>query len=149
MVFSSHIKITSCCHSAGDTIVNIGWVIGVGSGTWKHVYMNIIQMTVYSPLGYSSAIEHTVQRQLTTQWPSQRENHRSTYRGWHNTRRTGKPLYNHVWNQENQAKFRLCPAKAQKFSRWLVATKSIDDNFTHFSIDIQYTFMFDSLIKRH
>ena len=53
---------------------------------------------------------------MTTILVSHRENHRSADRDRQNTRRTGKPpLYNHVWNQENQAKFRLGPTKAQKF----------------------------------
>ena len=48
---------------------------------------------------------------------SYRENHRSVDRVRQNTRQTSKPpLYNHVQNQENQAKFRLGPAKAQNFS---------------------------------
>ena len=49
---------------------------------------------------------------------SHRENHWSADCGWQNTRGSGKPpLYNHV---ENNAKFRLGPAEAQKFSWWLI-----------------------------
>ena len=51
---------------------------------------------------------------------SHHEIHSSADHGLQNTRWTGKPpLYNHVYNQENQVKFRLGPAKVQKFLRWL------------------------------
>ena len=56
-------------------------------------------------------------------------NHRSADCGRQNTCRTGKPLwYNHVWNQENQPKFRLSLAKAHKFSRWLQYIGMLDLN---------------------
>ena len=49
------------------------------------------------------------------------ENHQFADLSRQNTRRSGKPLlYNHVWDQENEAKFRLGLAKAPWFSWWLL-----------------------------
>ena len=48
---------------------------------------------------------------------SHHKNHRSTYHGQQNTHWSSKhPLYNHIYNQENQAKSILGPAKPKSFS---------------------------------
>ena len=64
-------------------------------------------------------------------WYSLRENHRSADCGRKNTRSTSKPpLYNHVENQESQAKLRLGPAKSPKVFKVNAGTPSWFTNFT-------------------